>query len=126
MDGTRAQRWRWAALALVGMLVLAACGSTVQNAARRAQGGRAGDTSLGADASGDTGGPGDAGVNGPANGGSGAGAGGTAAGGRSGSRSGAGAAGGPSGSASGGPGGIGPGITDTTINVGVVYTVNGA
>ena len=123
MAGTGALRWRWAVLALVGMLLLAACGSTVQNAARRAQQGRGGDASLGADASGGLGGTGDAGAGGLAgSGGSGTGA---AGGSTSAGRSGAAAAGGPNGSASGGvSNGSGPGVTDTTINVGVVYAVN--
>jgi hypothetical protein len=126
MVGTRAQRWGWAALALVGMLLLAGCGSTVQGAARRAQAaGRGGDDSLGVDSSGDAGGPGGAGgasAAGANGSGAGAGGSGSAAGGQAGTRSGGPGGGGVAGGS--GAAGNGPGVTDTTINVGVVYAVN--
>jgi hypothetical protein len=126
MAGTGARRLRWTVLALIGMLVLAACGSTVQGAARRQlEGGRSGDVSLGSDAGAD-GATGDAAAA-DAGGASGGGATGSAAGGRSATNSGraGGGAGGLAGNASGGSSGAsGPGVTDSTINVGIIYAVN--
>ena len=124
--GSTGARKRWSAVLALLALTAAACGSTVQQSGQQSTTRRvSGEAGLnGGTSGGDAGNErgttgGDAGAGGASSGSSGSSSGRTSSGtsGSSGSRSG-------SSSGGSGTGALGPGITATTINVGIIYAVN--